>query len=148
MTIQNSAGTFTYLNGLPHSEGDEPSHRRTDGSLAWYRHGEPHRMGGPSSTDVDGSEAWYAFGMRHRDGGPAVTRRNGDVEYHVRGEQYASAASADRATAEQIAALADVIEVEPTADLEERLRDRDPYVREAAGLALLDRHRAGAAAGG
>jgi hypothetical protein len=146
VTINNADGVFTYLNGLPHSEGDAPSHRRTDGSLAWYHHGEPHRFGGPSSTDPDGSESWYAFGQLHRDGGPAVTHRNGDVEYHVRGMRFESAKAADKATAEQLAALAGVVDVVPTADLEERLRDRNPYVREAAGLALLDRHRAGAAA--
>ena len=102
VTISNPEGTFTYLNDLPHSENDQPSHRRADGSLAWYHHGEPHRFGGPSSTDPDGSESWYAFGERHRDGGPAVTHRNGDVEYHVLGVRYESAKAADKATTEQI----------------------------------------------
>ena len=102
VTIRSEAGTFTYLNGLPHSENDQPSHRRADGSLAWYRHGEPHRFGGPSSTDPDGSESWYAFGERHRDGGPAATHRSGDVEFHVLGVRYESARAADKATADQI----------------------------------------------
>lgn len=102
VTIRSEAGTFTYLNDLPHSENDQPSHRRADGSLAWYRHGEPHRFGGPSATDPDGSESWYAFGERHRDGGPAVTHRNGSVEFHVLGVRYESVKAADKATAEQI----------------------------------------------
>lgn len=102
VTISNADGVFTYLNDLPHSENDQPSHRRADGSLAWYRHGEPHRFGGPSSTDPDGSESWYAFGERHRDGGPAVTHRNGHVEYHVLGVHYENGRAADKATADQI----------------------------------------------
>ena len=102
VTIRNPEGTFTYLNDLPHSENDQPSHRRADGSLAWYHHGEPHRFGGPSATDPDGSESWYAFGERHRDGGPAVTHRNGDVEFHVLGVRYESARAADKATADQV----------------------------------------------
>lgn len=190
VTIRSEAGTFTYLHDLPHSENDQPSHRRADGSLAWYRHGEPHRFGGPSSTDPDGSESWYAFGERHRDDGPAVTHRSGDVEFHVLGVRYESARAADKATADQVesqrvlrdieekamkgwtaevmaAAVAardesivspymksDSVEVRAgmarsytvtSATLDFLLRDRNPHVREVAGLNLVHRERLRAA---
>ena len=103
VTIQNEDGIFTYFNNAPHSENDEPSHRRSDGSLAWHQYGEPHRVGGPSSVDPDGSEAWYTAGWLHRDGGlPAVTHRNGDQEFYLMGVRFESAAAAKKASTEQI----------------------------------------------
>lgn len=63
----------TYLNGLLHYFGDEPSEVWSDGTKTWHYKGRKHRGGGkPAVMKTNGRREYYHLGSLHRVGGPAI----------------------------------------------------------------------------
>lgn len=52
--------------GLYHRK-DGPALEFSDGTKAWYNHGEVHRIDGPAVIWENGEENWYLFGKVYSD---------------------------------------------------------------------------------
>ena len=79
-----------------------PAVEYKDGSEAWYKDNELHRVGGPAITLLltsgnpfytmeialhAGDKAWYQNGNLHRTDGPAVKRNNGTQLWYINGNK-------------------------------------------------------------
>lgn len=68
--------------------------RRVFGSKRWFKHGQPHRAGGPAFEFETGTQKWYVDGKLHREDGPAVTTRDGVSEWWLHGRLHREGAPA------------------------------------------------------
>ena len=64
---------FKQVDGLLHSQHDQPAVVYADGTQWWYHEGQVHRVTGPAVVHANGVEEWWQDNKRHRDGAPAVT---------------------------------------------------------------------------
>jgi len=68
-------------------EGDQPTPKvLSDGTHAWYQHGNLHRTDGPAAISSDGTEWWYKNGQLHRTDGPAITFPDGYEAWYQNGQ--------------------------------------------------------------
>lgn len=59
---------------------------RAEGTKAWRKDGEIHRLDGPAIISQHGVEIWHSFGSRRRANGPAVVARDGTEYWYQNGK--------------------------------------------------------------
>jgi len=58
------------------------------GDKFWYNNQDQlHRDDGPAIESSNGTKAWYQHGQCHREDGPAIEFSDGDKEWWIKGEQ-------------------------------------------------------------
>jgi hypothetical protein len=82
-----------YRNGEIHRDGDLPAIEcKVDMSNWWFQHGRIHRDNDKPAYMSDHRQAWYRHGERHRLTGPSVLRRymysEWEREYWIYNEKY------------------------------------------------------------
>lgn len=105
----NKSGTYWRYEGKLHREEDAPAIVSTQGTLAYFKHGNLHRVGSPAIIYSDGIveywfngklhnengaaiidplgyQAFYLNGKLHNDNGPAVIHFDGTKEYWIHGK--------------------------------------------------------------
>lgn len=62
---------------------------RVSHNIKYFRHGQPHRIGGPAKVWRCKDMFWYQYNKRHRSDGPAVIwSPDNSKHYYIRGEEY------------------------------------------------------------
>ncbi len=71
---------FRFQHGVLHSDGDQPTVERADGTVEYMQDGLHHRVGGPAMIiPSTGQEIWYQHGLLHCDEGPAIRGSDGEA---------------------------------------------------------------------
>ena len=87
MHIIRTEAAVEYVNGdgKYHRE-DGPAIEYTNGTKAWYLHGERHRIGGPAIEWHNGDQSWYQNDEYHREDGPSIIWESRKPEWWYRGK--------------------------------------------------------------
>jgi hypothetical protein len=89
-SIKSPCGSVTWeKNGVIHRNEDKPAFINGNGTLAWYKNGEQHRLRGPAVIGANGTLYWYKNGKLHRDSGlPAYIGANGKLQWRKNGRKH------------------------------------------------------------
>ena len=103
--VTDAKGDTLYFKDSKHTilhRDNGPAVEYKDGSEAWYKDNELHRVGGPAITLLltsgnpfytmmitlhAGDKAWYQNNYLHRTDGPAVERHNGQKLWYINGNR-------------------------------------------------------------